>query len=51
MAKKQKGGSQKKIGRSKRKAANRGTPISMFTRGKISAEEYFKLTAQTLKRV
>lgn len=48
MAKKQKQqklkGGNKKHGRSKRKAANKANPISLFVRGKISAAEYWKVT-------
>lgn len=32
----------KKYGRSKRKEASKGNPISLFVRNKISAEVYFK---------
>jgi len=31
----------KKIGRGKRKAARKGSALSSFVRGKISAKEYF----------
>lgn len=40
---------QRKFGRAKRKVNGRGNPISLFVRNKISAEQYFKLTNQSLK--
>jgi hypothetical protein len=43
------GKGQRKYNRSKKKAAGRGNPISLFVRGKISGEEYFKLTNQARK--
>jgi hypothetical protein len=44
MAKIKAGGKgQRKYGRSKRKDAAKGNPISLFVRNKISAEVYFKL--------
>ena len=39
----------KKYGRQKKKDSRRGSPISQFARGKISGEQYFKLTNQPLK--
>jgi hypothetical protein len=42
---KKKGG-MRKHGRSKRKALRSGSPISLFVRGKISAEKYFKSNKQ-----
>ena len=45
----QKAGGCKKSGRTERKRKNRGNPISLFVRGKITAENYFKLTNQTYK--
>lgn len=50
MAKKHAGGGHKKHGRNQRKQANRGGATSLFVRGKISAEIYFKMTGQSLKR-
>ena len=45
MAKNQnKGGGSKKHGRGKRKAAERSGAMSLFVRGKISAETYVKMT-------
>lgn len=41
----------KKHARCKKKAAGRLSPLSAFVRGKISAEQYFYQTNQTLKRV
>ena len=40
----------RKYGREKRKQANRGTAISLFVRNKISADDYFKKSAQLLKK-
>jgi hypothetical protein len=34
-------GGNKKHGRSKKKQASKGNPISNFVRGKITAEQYF----------
>ena len=42
---KKKGGA-RKHGRSKRKALRVGSPISLFVRGKVSAEKYFKSNKQ-----
>ena len=42
---KKKGG-MRKHGRSKRKALRSGSPISLFVRGKMSAEKYFKSSKQ-----
>ena len=39
-----------KYGREKKKAARKGTPISLFVRGKISGEQYFRFTNQPLKK-
>jgi hypothetical protein len=50
MAKKP-GGGCKKAGRSKKKAAGRTSHLSAFVRGRITGEQYFNLTGQTLKRV
>jgi hypothetical protein len=44
-------GGNKKHGRSKKKVAAKGNPISLFIRCKIDANEYFKLTHQTGKLV
>ena len=51
MAKKAKTGGkgQRKYGRSKRKDAAKGTPFSLFVRGKITGEEYFKQKNQASK--
>lgn len=38
-----KGGKNKKYGRNKRKAVRKGSPISLFVRGRISAQDYWKL--------
>lgn len=38
-----------KCGRNKKKSANKGSAISLFIRGKISAKEYFVLTNQGFK--
>ena len=40
----QKGGGCNKAGRSKKKAAARSNPLSLFVRNIISAEKYFRLT-------
>lgn len=45
-SKKTGGKGQRKYTRSKKKAAGRSNPISLFVRGKISGEEYFKQTNQ-----
>ena len=50
MANQKIGGSNKKKGRSKRKAEGRVKPLSQFVRGKITAENYFSQTGQTVKR-
>jgi hypothetical protein len=39
----------KKHGRSARKAARRGNPLSLFVRGKIQAAAYFSMTGQPIK--
>jgi len=39
----------RKIGRSQKKIKGRGNPIALYIRGKISAEEYFRLTGQKQK--
>ena len=51
MAKKAKTGGkgQRKYGRSKRKDAAKGNPMSLFVRNKISAEVYFKLINHSQK--
>ncbi len=38
-----KGGTRKR-GREKRKSLRKGSPISLFSKGKISGEVYFRLT-------
>lgn len=38
-----------KPGRSKRKRERFGSPISLFVRGKISANKYWELTGQSLR--
>lgn len=49
MAKKQGGAGAKKYGRTGKKAARRGSPISLFVRNKISGQEYFKQINQPIK--
>ena len=39
----------KKCGRSKRKAAAKGSAFSLFVKGKIDGKQYFALTNQTVK--
>lgn len=39
---KQKAGSSRKVGRNKRKALRRGSPISQYIRNKITFEQYAK---------
>jgi hypothetical protein len=39
----------RKHGRQKRKSAGKGNPVSLYARGKITAEHYFKITNQSLK--
>ena len=41
---------QAKYGRQKKKASRYGSPISLFVRGKINGEQYFKMTGQAIKR-
>lgn len=36
-------GGERKKGRSKRKRENRGKPLSLYVRGKITFEQYWKL--------
>jgi len=50
MATKVPGGSNKKKGRSARKAKGRTQPLSRYVRGRISGETYFKLSGQKAKR-
>lgn len=45
-----KSGGGRKIGREKKKKSRRGSAISMFARGKITAEQYFKLAEQPLHK-
>lgn len=40
----------RKCGRSKKKQDGRTKPLSAFVRSRISADEYFKLTNQALKK-
>lgn len=40
----------RKCGRIKRKNEGKSSSISLFVRNKISAEQYFKDTGQTIKR-
>ncbi len=49
MAQKVKGRGSRKYGRTKRKQDRKGSPISNFSRGKISGEDYFKQTGQKAK--
>jgi hypothetical protein len=35
-----------KVGREKRRRANKGSAISLFVRGKITAHKYWELTGQ-----
>ncbi len=51
MAKTAGGKGGKKIGRTKRKNERKGNPASLFSRNKISAQEYWKLTNQKEKGV
>jgi hypothetical protein len=39
----------KKCGRSKNRQARAGSPISLFVRGKITAQNYFSLTGPRVK--
>ncbi len=39
----------KKCNREKKKKARKGSPISSFVRGRITAKEYFLLTGQSFK--
>lgn len=39
----------KKCGRSKRKAAAKGSALSQFVRGKISGKDYFAATNQKVR--
>lgn len=39
----------RKCGRSKKRNANAGSPISLFVRGKISGTDYFKMTNQKVR--
>lgn len=38
-----------KIGRGKRVASGKTTPISLFIRGKINAKQYWEMTHQSLR--
>lgn len=53
MAKKEGGGKgkkgNKKYGRETKKRGNKGSSISLFVRNKITGEEYFRKTNQSLK--
>lgn len=39
-----------KLSRNKRKGGRRGSPISLFVKGLILGEDYFKKTGQSIKR-
>lgn len=49
MANKSGGKGSKKYGRNKKKAERKGSPISLFVRGKITAHKYWELTGQSSK--
>ena len=49
MAKKAGGPGAKKYGRQKKKNAAKGSPLSLFAKGKISGAEYFKLINQPFR--
>lgn len=49
MPQKQGGKGSKKIGRNKRRNERKGSPISLFVKGKISAHKYWELTGQNSK--
>lgn len=49
MAGKTGGKGTRKIGRNKRRAERKGSPISLFVRGKITAHKYWELTGQSSK--
>lgn len=40
----------RKCGRTKKKNDRKGSAISLFAKGKISAADYFKATNQTVKK-
>jgi len=39
----------RKCGRGKKRAAGKGSALSLFVRGKISAADYFKASNQSVK--
>lgn len=49
MANKAGGKGNKKYGRNKRRNERKGSPISLFVKGKITAHKYWELTGQSLK--
>lgn len=49
MANKAGGKGNKKYGRNKRKNERKGSPISLFVKGKITAHKYWELTGQNSK--
>lgn len=49
MASKSGGKGSKKIGRTKRKAERKGSPISLFVRNRITAHKYWELTGQSVR--
>lgn len=49
MANKAGGKGNKKYGRNKKKAERKGSPISLFVKGKITAQKYWDLTGQSAK--
>lgn len=44
MASQKMGGSSRKVGRNKRKKLRKGGPMSLYSRGKITFEQYAKQT-------
>lgn len=47
MSKQKEGGKTRKYGRAGRKRAAKGRPLSLYIRGKISGEQYFKLVGKS----
>jgi len=47
MANKSGGKGNKKYGRNKKKNERKGSPISLFVKGKITAHKYWELTGQS----
>lgn len=46
-----KGKKNRKFGRTERKDRNRAKPLSLFVRNKITAEQYFVMTGQKMRKV